>query len=82
MYPKKSFNYEYYIENSASFYLLDIVVVKEKIDIEVDGRKYHQNKLKDEYRDKFLRKKGWIVIRVDARHVLPICRGEVEFNLC
>jgi len=81
MYPKKSFNYEYYIENSTSFYLLDIVVVKQKLDIEVDGKKYHQNKAKDKHRDEFLRKNGWTVIRVNAKHVLPIIRGNIEFYL-
>ena len=81
MYPKKSFNYEYYVENFSSFYLLDIVIPKQKIDIEVDGKKYHQNKLKDKYRDDFLEKHGWTVIRIPAKFVLPICKGDIEFYL-
>ena len=81
MYPKRVFHYEYYVENDVSFYLLDIAIPKQKIDIEVDGKKYHQNKLKDKHRDEFLRKNGWTVIRVDARHVLPIVRGDIEFIL-
>ena len=81
MYPDKKFHYEYYVPNETTWYLLDIAIPKQKIDIEVDGKKYHQNKLKDKHRDNFLKKHGWTVIRVDAKHVLPVIRGDIEFYL-
>ena len=80
MYPDRKFWYEYYFPNDETWYLLDIAIPKEKIDIEVDGKKYHSEE-RDAIRDEYIRNKGWKVIRVDAKHVLPITRGEIEFNL-
>ena len=80
MYPDKKFHYEYYFPNGYTWYLLDIAIPKERIDIEVDGKKYH-SPTKDRHRDNYIKSKGWKVIRVDAKHVLPIVRGDIEFNL-
>ncbi len=49
-------------------YPLDIAYLPKKINIEVDGKYWHRNKKhRDRRRDGFLRKLGWVVIRVDSK---------------
>jgi len=79
-FPEKCFHYEYYFPNDYTFYLLDIAIPKLKVDIEVDGKHWHGGS-KDEKRDEYLKTHGWKVIRVPAKFVLSIVRGEIEFNL-
>ncbi len=55
---------EYYVGS----YPLDIAYLPKKINIEVDGKYWHRNKKhRDRRRDGFLRKLGWVVIRVDSK---------------
>lgn len=61
------FELEYPIKQSKSnrHYYLDIAVPKYKIDIEYDGQRWHLNKDKDAKRDDELRRKGWVIFRVN-----------------
>jgi hypothetical protein len=51
------------------FFKLDIVNLEYKINIEVDGKSHLYNMERDEVRDKWLRSKGWTVLRFTNEEV-------------
>jgi very-short-patch-repair endonuclease len=42
-----------------------------KIDIEYDGKYWHQDNLKDRRRDEFLKEQGWKVLRIKSGRLIP-----------
>lgn len=66
----KSHNIDFQFQVPIHRYILDFVLPKEKIDIELDGREHkHQPKLRitDSNRDKYLSDKGWKIIRIPVK---------------
>ena len=53
---------------------LDVVVILDdnvKIDIEYDGKHWHQDKNKDRKRDEFVKTQGYKVLRISSSHKIP-----------
>ncbi len=50
-------------------YRLDMAVPRRRLNIECDGVRYH-DKAKDEERDRYLRSKGWLVLRFPGEKIL------------
>jgi very-short-patch-repair endonuclease len=65
VYPEAVMEYPVDYCSCSKTFFLDIAVPSLKINYEYDGKLYHLNKNKDEYRDKILTSLGWKVIRID-----------------
>lgn len=55
----------------VALYNLDFAFPKLKIDVEIDGSTHNQEKVKkkDEIRNKYLQKNGWLVLRFTAKEI-------------
>lgn len=53
--------------------LLDCVIIVDgqMIDVEYDGRYWHQDKERDKLRDEFCKTQGYKILRIDATHSIP-----------
>lgn len=57
----------FYPQFPVGKYFIDFADPIKKIAIEVDGKEWHKDKLKDKLRDSNLNKMGWQVIRIQGR---------------
>lgn len=57
---------EYWLCDADSFYMYDFTIISKKIIVEYDGSYWHQNKAKDEIKEKFAISRGFRVYRINS----------------
>lgn len=55
--------------NSTYSYFLDFFIENKKIDLEIDGKQHERRKKNDKYRDKLLKKNGYVVYRIRWKNI-------------
>jgi len=64
----------FYPEYPVGKYFIDFADPINKIGIEVDGKKYHQDFAKDRSRQKEIEKEGWKIYRIKGRNTFDDCK--------
>lgn len=73
-------NIQFYRQRPIGKYIVDFVSLSHKIIIEIDGSQHFEeaHKIKDQHRDLYLNKIGFIVIRFNDNEVLTNIEGVRE----
>lgn len=73
-------NIQFYRQRPIGKYIVDFVSLSHKIIIEIDGSQHYEenHKIKDQQRDLFLNKLGYIIVRFNDNEVLANIEGVKE----
>lgn len=71
-----NYGLEFAKEHRVGKYFLDFAFVKEKVDLEIDGRQHEdaEVRIKDDKRDRFLISLGWKVVRVKWNQIAAVAQ--------
>ena len=70
-FDKKDIDYVFQFPTRTGF-VVDFALLKERIAIEVDGKKWHSSKeakKRDRFKDYMLRREGWRVVRIKEKEM-------------
>lgn len=68
-YHKIKYDFQYPIETKTSYFIADFYIHSHKLIIEIDGWIHNKQKKYDESRDKYIKSKGYKIIRIKNEDV-------------